>query len=256
LRVSEQNVIVERDPEASVAWVVFNRAAEGNPLDIATAREFDAAIEQVVAEGIRVLVVAARGKLFCGGGDVRAMSSADDPSAYTHELANTVHRALLRAAEVDVLVVAAVQGAAAGAGFSLVLNADYVVASERAGFVAAYLALGVTPDAGGSWLLPRIVGQRRASELLLTGRKLDAAAALEWGIVNEVVPPEELTPRATEIARRLAGAPAGAAGATKRLLNAAWSRDYREHLAAESESIAELIASEESRALQNTFLQR
>lgn len=249
-------ITVVRLEDAPITRVTLRRPAEGNTLDIDTARALEAAVQTAVGDGTRVLLLEAEGKLFCGGGDVRAMATASDPSAYTRDLASSLHRSLLAIAESDLLFVCAVQGAAAGAGFSIVLNADYVVAAERASFVAAYLTLGVTPDGGGSYLLPRVVGKARASELFFAGRKLDAATAHEWGVVNEVVEADALGARAMEIASAMAEAPAGAVGATKGFLNEGWIGGYRDHLEREAASIAALIASEESRARQAAFLGR
>ena len=238
----------------AITQIVLQRSAEGNAFDMAAADAFAAALDAALTDGTRVLLLTAEGKLFCAGGDVRAMSTAADPGAYTYGLASSLSRSMLRIAESDLLFVCGAQGAAAGAGFSIVLNADYVVASERASFMTAYLNLGVTPDVGGSYLLPRTVGRLRASELLLGGRRLDAPTALEWGVVNEVVASDAVEARALEIAHALAAAPNAAAVATKRLLNDDSLAGYREHLEREATSIAALIASPESRDRQTAFL--
>lgn len=241
--------------EAGVAHLVFQRPAEGNTLDLPAARAFEAAVDSAIDGGAHVLVVTATGKLFCGGGDVRAMEAADVRGPYTRELAATMHRAMVRIVESDLIVICGVQGPAAGAGFSLVLNADYVVATERASFLTAYLDLGVSPDVGASYLLPRVVGELRASELLLFGRKLDAATAQEWGIVNDIVAQDQLEDRAMELARAVAGS-AAAAVATKRLLRGDQVDEYRAHLEREADSIGELIETPLSRARQAAFLGR
>lgn len=245
---------VDSTSEPGVARLTLARPTEGNTLNLDTAHALKSGVAKAVDSDARVLLLDATGKLFCGGGDVRAMSTADDPVAYTHELAMTLHEALLRIAESDLLFVCAVQGAAAGAGFSIVLNADYVIAGDRASFVTAYLSLGVTPDGGGSYLLPRVVGKLRASELLLGGRRLDAVAAKEWGVANEVAASDDLEGRSVEVARSFASLPAAAAARTKRLLGDGWIDGYREHLDREAASISELIGSSESRARQDQFL--
>lgn len=245
---------VRKIDDSSVTQIVLQRAADGNALNIALAQAFEGAVDEAIADGTRVLLVTAEGKLFCAGGDVRAMSTADAPGAYTHELASAMHRAMLRIAESDLLFVCGVQGAAAGAGFSMVLNADYVIASERASFMTAYLSLGVTPDLGASYLLPRVVGRIRASELALTARKLDAQTAMDWGVVNEVVAPAALEELAVERAATLAATPARGAAGTKRLLAENWLDGFRAHLDREAASIAELIESPESRERQARFL--
>lgn len=242
--------------EDALTHIRLARPAEGNALDLAMAAEIEGAVAAAMSDDTRVILVSAAGPLFCGGGDVVAMSTADDPASYTLALANSLHRSLLMLAESGLVVVAAVQGAAAGAGFGLVLNADYVIASENATFITAYAHLGVSPDGGTSRLLPLVVGQRRAAALALAGHRLDAPTAREWGIVNDVVPADELAEVSASVARAIARTPADALAATKRLLTSAWVTGYDLHLRREAESIAELMASDESRALQETFLAR
>ncbi|KDA06725.1 enoyl-CoA hydratase [Microbacterium sp. CH12i] len=242
--------------EETITHIRLARPDDGNALDLELAAAFEDAVSTARSDGTSVITLTANGPLFCGGGDVAAMCGAPDPAAYTYELASSLHRALLALAESGVIVVAAVQGAAAGAGFGIVLNADYVVAAENATFLTAYSALGVSPDGGTTHLLPHVVGTRRAAALALAGRRLDARTALEWGVVNDVVAPDALTEAAASMARSIARTPAAALAATKRLLNAAWIQGYGEHLAQEAESIARLMATEESRALQHAFLAR
>ncbi|MFV0374786.1 enoyl-CoA hydratase/isomerase family protein [Microbacterium sp.] len=242
--------------EGAVTHWRLTRPEAGNALDLALTAALEAAVGVAATDGTRVVVLSAEGALFCGGGDVAAMSGAADPGAYTLALASRLHRALLGVAEAGLVLVAAVQGAAAGAGFGIVLNADYVVASEKATFLTAYSALGVSPDGGTTHLLPRIVGPQRSAELVFAGRRLDAATAHEWGIVNRVVGPDEVADTAASIAAGMARTPAAALSANKRLLSAGWLPGYREHLAAEAASIADLIATDESRALREAFLTR
>ncbi len=242
--------------ESTITHLRLNRQVEGNALNLELARALEEAVSTARSDGTRVIVLASDGPVFCGGGDVAAMSTAPDPAAYTFELASSLHRALVALAESGLVLVAAVQGAAAGAGFGLVLNADYVIASEKAMFLTAYSALGVSPDGGTTHLLPRIVGHQRAAALTLAGRRLDADTARDWGIVNEVVAAEELGQAAASIAATIARTPAAALTATKHLLSAGWTSGYEEHLAQEAESIAQLMGSEESRALQSAFLSK
>lgn len=240
----------------AVTALTLSRPSAGNALDLALTAALEDAVAAAASDGTRVIVLAAEGPLFCGGGDVAAMSGAEDPAAYTAQLASGLHRALLGVAQAGLVLVAAVQGAAAGAGFGMVLNADYVVAAETATFMTAYSALGVSPDGGTTHLLPRIVGPVRASELVFAGRRLDAATAREWGIVNQVVAADEVAAAAASVATSIARTPAAALTASKRLLTAAWLPTYRDHLAAEAASISKLIATDQSRALREAFLTR
>ena len=237
----------------AVQTIRILRADEGNALDLDMAIQLRDGVARVNDDlDCRVVIIDSTGPLFCGGGDVRAMCTAADPGAYAKELA----AAFLGLARSPLVVVCAVQGAAAGIGLALVLNADYVIASERSMYLAAYGALGVSPDGGTTYLLPRIVGATRASELCLTSRRLDAQTAEEWGIVNRVVAADQLESAAAEVARGIAKAPKGSLSATKRLLSGSWITEYAAHLDAEAASISELIATGESQALQQKFLER
>lgn len=238
----------------TVAHIAFNRPEAGNSLNLDLARHFRDEVDRAIADDAAVIVLSADGPLFCGGGDVAAIAAADDPSAYTKELADTLHGTLMRIAETSTTFVVAVNGAAAGAGLGVVLNADLVIASDKAVFTSAYTALGVSPDGGTSFLLPKVVGKTRASQLILGGGRIDAHVAKAWGIVSEVVAADELGTHVTQVAERMQRVPAAALRASKRLLIEPWIDDYRTHLARESASITELMASPESQALQQAFL--
>ena len=155
----------------------------------------------------------AEGKNFCFGGDLRGMVAAGaDVKAYLTELTTDLHAGMTHLSRMDAPVVAAVQGTAAGAGLGLVLAADLAIAGKSTKFAASYTAVGLTPDAGCTFTLPRAVGYKRAMELFLTNRVLDAERALEWGLVNQVVADDELAQTAAALAARLAAGPTGAFG--------------------------------------------
>jgi 2-(1,2-epoxy-1,2-dihydrophenyl)acetyl-CoA isomerase len=203
-----------------VAHLTLSRADAGNTMNLQFGREFAAAAWAVRKDArVRAVLLRGEGKNFCFGGDLRGMIAAGgDVNAYLTELTTDLHAGLVQLARANAPVIAAVQGSAAGAGLGLVLAADFAIASKSAKFTAAYTAIGLTPDAGGSFLLPRAVGHKRAMEMLITNRVLDAQTALEWGLINQIVDDPLLTDTATALAVRLAAGPAGAYGAVKRLL--------------------------------------
>jgi 2-(1,2-epoxy-1,2-dihydrophenyl)acetyl-CoA isomerase len=162
---------------------------------------------------------------------------------------------LMHLARAHAPVVAAVQGTAAGAGLGLVLAADLAIAGKGAKFTAAYTAVGLTPDAGTTFLLPRAVGHKRAMEMFVTNRVLDAQLALEWGLVNQIVEDAELADTAAALAARLAAGPAGAYGAVKRLL-AESEPGWEAQLAREGRSIAERAETPEGREGIAAFLEK
>ncbi|ALJ18817.1 enoyl-CoA hydratase/isomerase family protein [Microbacterium sp. No. 7] len=245
---------LERD--GRIAHLTLRRGDVGNALDQPLAEAFAAAVrELLLIEEPLVVVLQSDGALFCAGGDVAAVSTAPDPGAYLTRLASTMHDVLPALRDAPHLVVARVQGAAAGAGLALVLNADVVVASSAAVFLSAYAGVGLTPDCGVSRLLPRVVGERRAIELALTGRVLSAEEARDWGLVTTVAAPDELDAAVDALAGRLAAGPAQAQARTVALLRADHP-GYEEHLAAEVRGLADQIALDDTRARMRAFLER
>jgi 2-(1,2-epoxy-1,2-dihydrophenyl)acetyl-CoA isomerase len=230
---------LELEIRGPVAFLTFTRPEASNTIDLPFAREFLRAVKTLEASpAVRAVVLTGRGRHFCFGGDLKGMvASGGDVQSYLTELTTDLHAAMARLVRLDATVIAAVNGTAAGAGLGLVLAADLVLAARGAKFAPAYTAVGLTPDAGCTFLLPRVVGYKRALELFLTNRVLDAETALTWGIVNEVVDDEQLIDAATVLAARLAKGPVAAFGAVKRLM-AESQPGFEAQLARESESIA------------------
>jgi 2-(1,2-epoxy-1,2-dihydrophenyl)acetyl-CoA isomerase len=175
--------------------------------------------------------------------------------AYLSELTTNLHAGMALLARLDAPVIAAVNGTAAGAGLGLVLAADLAIAARSAKFAPAYTGVGLTPDAGCTFLLPRAVGYKRAMELMLTNRILDAEQALNWGLINQVVDDERLAETAAALAARLAAGPVGAFGAVKRLLAEA-EPGFESQLARESRSIASRGMTAEGREGIAAFLEK
>jgi len=244
------------DVSDGVARVVLNRPAHGNALDLAMARRLGECLAQIASDGsVRAVLLSGRGRLFCAGGDLAAMAEAPDRAAFVRELAMAAHDAVQILAFLEKPVVAAVQGAAAGAGLSLVLLADLVVASSTATFATAYTSVGLTPDCGQSWLLPRAVGISRALELTLTSRRISAAEAHERGLVTRVVELDSLMAEADVLARRLAQGPASL-GPARALVRGGYAEGFREHLAREAATISRAAAAADTGALIRAFLAR
>jgi 2-(1,2-epoxy-1,2-dihydrophenyl)acetyl-CoA isomerase len=196
------------------------------------------------------------GRVFCGGGDLKSFSQEPDLPAHLEAVTRHLHAALYSLAQLDAPVVAAVQGSAAGAGLGLVGAADLVVAAASAKFVMAYTKLGLTPDGSSSWYLTRVLGLRRALELTLTNRVLNAEEALAWGLVNRVVPDDALDSEARALAAELAAGPTGAFGRAKRLLVAAEQNDLGAQLALETATLCRSAASPEAAEGIQAFLEK
>lgn len=242
--------------EGDVITVTLNRPEAGNSVDMETAHALRAAIEDAEASGVMVMVLAARGKIFCGGGDVASMAQADNPGAFLDELAGALHEALAIMSASPVFVVAAIDGAAAGGGLGLALTADYLIATPQASFLTAYAGVGLTPDSGVSALLVRSVGMHRALALAAGGRVLTAEEAREWGIVAEVVDAEGFEETVAERARALARIAGPALAPTKRLIRAAAETGYVQQLADEQRTIAEAAGTAHAQARIRAFVER
>ncbi len=224
--------------DGGVASVTLNRPAFGNAMSLEVMEGLLQAIRDAEADpDCHVVIVRGAGRVFCGGGDLNDLARAAGDAALQQRMVTALQDAMYAFAASRLVIIAAVGGAAAGAGLGLVLNADIVLASTRASFHGAYLAIGLTPDAGVSYLLPLAIGSTRASAMVLTGAPASAADALAWGLASEVLEPEELDARADELAARLVSGPTQVLGATKQLLGAPALAGYRAHLDAEAVSI-------------------
>ena len=155
-----------------------------------------------------MLVVDAAGRMFCAGGDLKSFAGeAGRLGPVLKEMTIWLHGTFSRFARMRAPVVTSVQGIAAGGGFGLAMCSDYVIAGESAGFAMAFTAAGLSPDSSSTWFLPRIIGLRRAQELMLTNRRIDAREALEWGLVTRVVADDALAAETMNIAGTLANGP-------------------------------------------------
>ena len=233
--------------DAGVLTLTLDRPEQGNAINMALASDLlDAALAAAGDPAVRCVVITGAGRMFCVGGDVSGFAAAgDEAAAFIKALADKLHEAVLVLANMAKPLVALVNGPAAGAGFSLAAAADIVLASEAAHFTAAYTAIGLTPDGGMSWLLPRLVGLRAAQELVLVNRRLTAAEAAQMGVVTRVVAADQLVEEGRKIALQLADGPTRAFGAVRRLLAEAQTATLEQQLASESTAISSAAGSAE-----------
>lgn len=244
------------DIDDGLAHITLRRAEAGNAIDLDMAHGLLDAARTCAAEGVRAVLLTGEGTSFCVGGDLREFSRLSGTALEEHLTAVTgaLHDALRTFAASDAPVVAAVQGAAAGAGLGLAASADVTLAADTASFTAAYTGIGYSPDAGVSWSLPRLVGPKRALDLLLTNRRITAAEAADIGLVSRVVPADRLAAEATRTAGALRGGPTAAFGATRRLVAAGLSADLGPHLDREARALASAAASDTGREGVAAFL--
>ena len=211
-----------------VATLTLNRPAQKNAMDTAMRAEIGEAVARVRADrDIRALILAGAGTDFCSGGDLRGIAAAGLDSEGWRNRLQDLHLWLKDLITLDRPVIAAVDGVAYGAGFSLALTADFVLATPRARFCMSFLRIGGIPDCGAFYTLPRVVGVQRAKEIMLSTRELDAQEACRLGIVLEIHSPETLLPRAQALAQSFVQAPASAVSLTKRALDAALGSDLQ-----------------------------
>ncbi|MBL8772095.1 MAG: enoyl-CoA hydratase/isomerase family protein [Phenylobacterium sp.] len=231
--------------DGAVAVLTLNRPDAANTIDAPLAAAFRETLEALDGdESVRALLLQGEGRMFCAGGDLTSFAEQGLGAArYVEGLIADLHAGLERLFAFHAPVVAAVHGAAAGAGLGLAMAADLVIAGENARFVMAYTRSGLTPDGGTSWALPRLVGLRRALELTYLNPTLTAAEARDQGLVTEVVPDSAVGARAGELARELAAGPTAAYAAARRLLRESIRPEYAAHLRREAVGIVEAFSS-------------
>ena len=241
--------------DGALVQLQLNRPAALNALDLALARALAEATAALGLDaGLRAVVLSGAGRAFCAGGDVRAMQA--DSVNVARELIAAVHAAIANLTGLRAPVLASVHGVVAGAGMSLMLACDLAIAADTTRFNLAYVNIGTSCDGGSSWALPRVVGLRRAFEIALLGETLDAAQALQLGLVNRVVPAAELQAQTAVLAQQLANGPTLALGEIKQLLRASQQTTLAEQLDAEAQAFLRCAASQDFSAALDAFAAR
>ncbi len=220
--------------EGAVRTLCLNRPESLNALD----NELLTALGRAVADAdkdksVRCLILTGAGRGFSSGqdlADVAARYQSPEPIELGAHLREKYNPLIVRLRTIEKPVIAAVNGVAAGAGCSLALACDLRLAAESASFIEAFVNVGLVPDSGSTFMLPRLIGIARAMEMACTGRKVTAAEALQIGLVNQVVPDDQLAGATKKLADKLAGLPTRAIGLTKRAINAAWTSDLETQL--------------------------
>ena len=230
-----------------VTSIVLNRPDAANGMNDAMTRDLAAAAALCDTAATKVVTLTGAGRFFCAGGDLKAMAAADDPGVFVKGIADDLHRALSTFARMDAVLITAVNGTAAGAGFSLAVTGDLVLAAESAKFTMAYTKAGLSPDGGSSYYLPRLIGVRRTQELMITNRVLGAAEALGWGLVTDVVPDADLPERLETLAGQIAAGARGSNSSVKKLLLTTYGAGIEEQLEYESRHIAANASSPDGR---------
>jgi 2-(1,2-epoxy-1,2-dihydrophenyl)acetyl-CoA isomerase len=223
----------------NVATVTMNRPDALNALSQQLTADLDAAFRQAISDNARAIVFTGSGRAFCSGGDLREMRSMWEKEgrieAFLEAPLGALHNVIKLMRETPIPFIAAVNGVCAGAGVNFALVCDIVLAADDASFREAFVRIGLTPDCGGTFFLPRAVGDKIATELLMTGDSIDAERAAAIGMINRVVPAAALLDEANVLATKLAAGPTAAIGRIKRMINASFSNDLNAQLSLEHE---------------------
>lgn len=227
-------ITITRDAPGIVT-LQFNRPQALNALDVAMAQAFLEAMQTLVADAsVRAVVLKGAGRAFMAGGDLATLRA--DPVQGAKALLGPLNQALQLMEQLNAPVIAQVHGVAAGAGLSLMLMCDFVLVAQATKFNLAYINLGTSCDVGASWALPRLVGVRKALEIAILSDPFDADEALRLGLVNRVLPAEELEAATQTLAQRLASGPTQAYGQMRRLMRHSLDRDLASQLQAEEDA--------------------
>ncbi len=230
---------IEYQVDGAVARIRLNRPDQLNELNAALMGELKPAVDMAAGDdSIRALVLCAAGRAFCSGADLKEGFSQQRDTGDV--LRSRYHPIIETLYTLEKPVIAQVQGIAAGAGASLALAADLVVAGQSARFAQVFTNIGLVPDAGSTWILPRLIGQARAKAAVLTGEAIEAETAERWGMIWRVVGDDVLEDEVTDVARTMAERPTRALGLAKCLLNESW--DHTLHVQLECEAQTQVQA--------------
>jgi 2-(1,2-epoxy-1,2-dihydrophenyl)acetyl-CoA isomerase len=231
---------IQLEMRGQVCVLTLNRPDRLNALTVEVANDFKAVVREALERGARAIVLTGSGRAFCAGGDLREMQEIADREgrleAFFDEPLRILNEAIMLIRQTPVPFIAAVNGVASGGGCNLALACDLVVAAESAKFNQAFIKIGLVPDCGGTFILPRLVGPKRAAELMFTGDMVTARQAAEMGMINSVVADAELMGHVMSLAERLAQSPTAAIAHIKRLLDASAVNDYGGQLDLEREA--------------------
>ncbi len=240
-----------------IAVMTFTRPDVRNALDITMRNEIAQLVLQIRADkDLRALIITGSGGSFCAGGDLKGLTGEEQPVHVNRERVSLLHRWFIELCNLELPVIAAVDGQAYGAGFNLTLGCDFILATPRTRFCAVFGRIGLVPDLGGLYLLPRIVGLQRAKELVLTARSFCADEARDLGLVLHIHPEEKLLDAAMAMAGRFRAASPVALGQAKQMLNQSFHNDQKAMADMESWAQAVCMASEYHKSAVQQFLDK
>lgn len=223
------------DLSAGIATITLNRPQTLNAFNDQMIQETTAAFKQFGRDrAVRCVVITGNGRAFSSGQDLSDVVDRGDAFSIGEHLRHGYHKLIKQMVTLEKPIIGAINGVAAGAGCGVALAADLRIASDKASFMLAFSRVGLVPDSGTNWFLPRLIGYARAYEMAITADKIPAAKALEWGMVNRVVPADQLMETVNAWAQPLATGPTLAYGLTKRAMNKAWDSTLADALTYEA----------------------
>ncbi len=237
-----------------IVRLTLNRPDAANGMNDTMTRELADVARRLDTDATKVVVLTGSGRFFSAGGDLKSFATAPSRGRHIKGVADDLHRAISSFARMNAVLITAVNGTAAGAGFSLAVTGDLVLAAESASFTMAYTKVGLSPDGSSSFFLPRLIGVAKTKELMLTNRTLSAQEASQWGLVTEVVPDDELAGRTDELAAQMAATASGSNGGVKELMMATFKNGLEEQMELEGRIIAERAESAEGREGVDAFM--
>lgn len=246
------------DLQNRIATITLDRPDDANGLNTELAEELAAAAQycSVNAE-IKAVILTGQGRFFCAGGDVKSMAEfGDQVSTGLKNLADNLHKAMSVFARMDAPLIVAVNGTAAGAGFSMAIIGDLVLATESAKFTMAYTKIGLSPDGGSTYHLPRLIGIRKTQELMFTNRVLSASEAVDWGLINRAVADDTLLEEAQKLAQMFVDGARGSNKAIKDMLLQTFSNGLETQLEIEGRTIAECAGSADGKEGVAAFVEK
>ena len=247
---------IKFEQSGPITRITLNRPDAANGMNDTMTRELAHAAARCDTEATKVVVLTGSGRFFCAGGDLKSFATAPSRGRFIKGVADDLHRTISTFARMDAVFIIAVNGVAAGAGFSLAVTGDLVLAAESASFTMAYTRAGLSPDGSSSYYLPRLIGITKTKELMLTNRTLPAQEAYQWGLVTEVVADAELADRTNQLADQMAATARQSNGAVKALLLGTFKNGLEEQMELEGRLIAERAESADGREGIDAFLEK
>lgn len=249
---------IEFSIENGLATIVLNRPERLNAISDELKDDVLAAVRKVAqpGSGARALLITGKGRAFCAGADLAADIGDRSDRDLGQNLISTYHPMLLEIASLNIPVISAVNGVAAGAGMSIAISADIVIAARSAYFLQAFVNIGLIPDAGSTYILPRLIGAARARAVMMTGERVPAEKAKDWGMIYDVVEDAELMPTATTLAQKLADGPTVALSGIRHLIASSLKNTYADQMHAEALEQRKMGRTNDSREGVLAFLEK